>query len=345
MRVLIEGENLAGYLAKCHEALRTGIRAQFDTRIHGRGYPRHWRWPRIRSYADLVRRLCPDAPPDLLLVDCDFPNEPRFRLRGLADAGVPTAFILADWWGIAEHHHDAFTAFVEEHRVHRVLSLFPQPIQRWAGSPIAHQLVWLPPCFDPSLFNDWRQPKRFDVGFLADGTVHPNLAFYPERAEIHRRLLARRDLRYLWARHPGWNRHSTRHPLVGKNFSRAINSCRIFVTTGGIHRNPQPKIFEALASHALLMSDEPVGAAALGLIDGKTYVRISPEDVEDKIDHYLAHPEHCERIAEAGYRLALARHSCYARALDLRRLVLTDASAPRQGGALAPSPEPAPGPA
>jgi spore maturation protein CgeB len=135
----------------------------------------------------------------------------------------------------------------------------------------------------------------------------------------------------LWAAHPGWKRHGNGHPLVGRNFSRAMNSCRIFVTTGGIHRNPQPKIFEALASRTLLMSDEPVGAAALGLVDGETYVRITPGDVLDRIDHYLARPELCERIAEAGYRLAMARHSCYARALDLRRLVRRDPADPPIG--------------
>ena len=30
MRVLIEGDNLAGYFAKCHEAFRTGLRAFND---------------------------------------------------------------------------------------------------------------------------------------------------------------------------------------------------------------------------------------------------------------------------------------------------------------------------
>jgi len=322
MRVLIEGENLGDYLAKCHEALRTGIRAQFDTRLHGRGYPGQWRWRPIRTYAELVQRLFPDAPPDLLLVACEFPNNARaFRLRGLAEAKVATAFVLADWWVIDEHHHDAFTELVERNRVHLVLSLFPQPRQRWSASSIANRMAWLPPCFDPALFNDWRMPKRYDVGFLADGTANPNLAFYPERAAIHRSLLSRGDLRYLWAKHPGWRRHSVRHPLVGRNFSRAINSCRIFVTTGGIHRNAQPKMFEALASRTLLMSDEPEGAMTLGFIDGETYVRITPEDVLDKVDYYLARPELCERIAENGYRLAMSRHSCYARALDLRRLV------------------------
>ena len=269
-----------------------------------------------------MSRLFPDSPPDLLLVDANLSKNPfGFRLHGLADVGVPTAFVFSDWWGIDERHHDSFAEMVMKNRVQTVLSLFPQPQQRWAGSSIEQRIVWLPACFDPAIFNDWRMPKRYDVGFLADGTASPNIPFYPERFEIHQLLLARRDLRYLWSAHPGWCRHSNRHPLVGRNFSRAINSCRIFVTTGGIHRNPQPKIFETMASHSLLMSDEPVGAAALGLVDGDNYVQINPGNVMEKIDHYLSRPELCERIAEQGYQLAMARHSCYTRALELRRVV------------------------
>jgi hypothetical protein len=138
---------------------------------------------------------------------------------------------------------------------------------------------------------------------------------YPERFAIHQKLLGRRDLRYLWARHPGW-RDRRRHPLIGEGFSRAINSCRIFVTTSGIFRNAHAKYVEILASRSLLLADEPIGAERLGLEDGVNYVRISADDVLDKIDYYLAHPAEAELIAEAGYATAFRLHHCYRRAQE-----------------------------
>jgi spore maturation protein CgeB len=103
---------------------------------------------------------------------------------------------------------------------------------------------------------------------------------------------------------------------VGKGFSRAINSCRIFITTGGILHTAHAKYVEILASKSLLMADEPIGAERLGLKDGYNYVKISADDVMDKIDYYLGRPDEAQAIAERGYFTALQRHSCYVRAVE-----------------------------
>lgn len=315
MRILIEGENLEGYLAKCHEALRTGLRAQFDARCFGKGYDKYNMF--TKSIQKVLSRTFPDAPPDLILIYSWFPNDIKRGLlfQDLADVPIPKAITLGDYWSEAESQFDAYTEFILCNRIDFILSYFPQPLSLWQNTQIGKRLIYMPPTFDPSIFNDWGIPKTYDVGFLAAGTVDKS-DFYPERQFIHQEILKRKDLRYLWAAHPGWQRRNRPHPLVGKNFSKAINSCKIFITTGGINRNPQPKIFEALASKTLLMSDEPQSAEMLGLQDGITYVKISKSTVLDKIDYYLSHPEEAERISEAGYQLSMRRHSCYARAME-----------------------------
>lgn len=316
MRILIEGENLEHYLAKLHEAFRTGLRRTFDAKCYGEGYEGYN--PALKSYQEIVSKMFPDALPDLIIVSFKTEEDQlncRFRYTGLEELGVPVVAIVADYWRFSEKKVK-FTRNLEKSCVRFLLSYFYQPLEIWQDTPISDRFIYMPPCFDPALFKDWGMAKVYDVGFLADGMLKPS-DFYNDRYVIHQKLLKKTDIRYLWSdQHPGWQMHENPHPLVGENFSKTINSCKIFVTTGSKLHNAQPKIFEALASKVLLMSDEPVGAGLIGLRDGINYVRITPNDVISKIDYYLARPDLCDQIAEEGYQLAIRRHSCYARASD-----------------------------
>jgi hypothetical protein len=330
MRILIEGRSLKRYLAKCHEAFRTGLVRTFGARCYGPGYPRHRPRFLVPDFPSMAAHVFADgARPDLVIAQSNYHLEhPRFDYAGLKELGCETACMIGDHWSIDGERRERFCRLIAENRVSHVIAMFPGAQRQFAGTAVEALVRWWPPCVDPEIFNDWRLEKRWDVGFLAAGTAVPDLRTYPERDAIHRQLLAQRDLRYLWAAHPGWRRRILPHPLVGANFSRAINRCRIFVTTCGIHRHPQPKIVEALASRTLLMSDEPEGAAELGLVDGATYVRISAGDAVEKIRHYLARPQEAEAIAEAGYRLAIERHTCYARAIGFRQMLASRRPSP-----------------
>jgi len=319
MRILIQGRNLTQYLAKCHEALRTGLRRTYDARCFGPGYPGYRPRFLVRDFPAMVRHVFPDGvPPDLVIADSQYHlADPAFSYAGLRKLGGTRTCVIGDYWSIKGATRDRFVDIVQEEGLAAVIAYFPGARAHFADTAIAGRIAWLPPCFDPQIFNDWRVAKRWDVGFLAAGTADPMPTVYPERIAIHQQLLRQGEFSYLWAKHPGWRERRLAHALVGKGFAQAIGSCRIFITTCGVHRHPQPKLFEALASGPLVMSDEPEGAAELGLVDGRTYVRIDPSDVMDKIRHYLSHSEELLRIAAAGHALAIERHSCYARAKDL----------------------------
>ncbi len=326
MRVLIVGANESGYLAKYHEAFRTGLFALFDTRAFGEGYPGHD--PSLVSYADVIERVFPEAPPDVMIVSVDhLPPPPgsgafpyRVPLAGLEEVRIPKLFVLSDFWNVTETCPDAYLRWLERYGVALVLCYYPQPGRLFARTPLARRFAYLPPCFDPAVCKDWGAPREWDVGFLGGGVASPD-PFYPERAAIHGRLLGRPDLRYLFKQHPGWGNHDARHAYVGAGFSRTLNACRAFVTTGGRYDCPYPKYVEALASRTALFGTEPEGHEALGLVDGESYVRITPENVLERLDHWLARPDELEALAERGQRLALARHTSYARALDFLDLV------------------------
>jgi hypothetical protein len=318
MRILIQGDRLDKYLAKCHEALRTGLRALFDTRCFGRGYSGYWPASlKVRTFPQMIRHVFPECVPDLLFTqDIHLSaSELAPKYEELENVGIKKTILLADYWGISEKDPQILVDFVSDYNIDLIYSYFPQPLAIWSNTAIGNKLRYLPPCFDPRIFNNWKMPKEYDVGFLAAGTLEP-MPKYPERYKLHQQLLQQRDLKYLWAAHPGWKLHGKNSPLVGRNFSRAINSCRIFITTGGVLRNAHSKYIEALASHTLLMADEPVGAESLGLVDNINYVCISEDNVLEKVRYYLARPELCYKIAEEGYRLAMTKHNCFVRAND-----------------------------
>ncbi len=315
-RVLIEGENLSGYLAKCHEAFRTGLRATFDARCFGAGYPGFD--PDIKTYSQILKHVFPDGEPDVILLGRYEANTPAYA--GLADVAPLKGLVLSDYWVIRDERFEEFVELIERNRIDFILSYFPQPAEIWGQTSIRDRFIYFPVSFDPAIFKDWEVGKSYDVGFLADGTaVYKH--FYPERQRIHTRLLQNPRIRYLWAEHPGFKIFEEPHPLVGENFSKAMNSCRIFITTASRHQNPHAKYVESIASKTMLLADEPMGAAELRLEDGVNYVRMTEDTIFDLLDYYLAHPDLCEEIAERGYRTALQYHTCYARARDFERVM------------------------
>jgi len=334
MKLLVQGPRLDNYLAKCHEALRTGLAAIFDTRFFGKGYPGYGigRF-RCHDFPSIVKRVFSNSELDWIFTQNIQKSPWEFvpRYPGLEKIKAKKAILLADYWLLAEKNHKELSRFVEKYAIDLVFSYFPQPLEIWRETVAGPKLRYLPPTFDPQLFNDWGMPKTYDVGFLAAGTVMP-VASYPERHHIHQVLMAQKDIRYLWAPHPGWKRHGKNAPLVGKRFSLAINSCKMFITTGGIWGNANPKYFEILASRSLLLAEEPVGAEKLGLVNGVNYVKISKDDILDKIHFYLAHEDLASEIADRGFALAMTRHDCYSRAGEFLEFCLNYKASSLAGG-------------
>jgi hypothetical protein len=164
-------------------------------------------------------------------------------------------------------------------------------------------------------------PKEFDVGFIGSGVLVAD-AFYPEREAMHRSMLQQPTWRYFTRAHPGYNNvYSAEDLRVGRGFSRDINRCRGFLASGGRPQLPLARYFETLASGALVFGAEPHGATELGLVDGETYVSVTPATLQEKLAYYLSRPDEEERVRRNGYRLAMERHSCFQRAIDFFAIV------------------------
>jgi len=311
MNILIIGENWKDYIAKCHDAWQEGLRRTFCVKQYGKGFDNYSFFS--NNYRDIVKKTFRDEHIDLVILEANMHNF-TFPIRGVKDINTNKAILLCDYWSEAYSHEDKFFRFIQEYNIDYILSYFKQPVDKYQDKVkqgILKGIFWMPPTFNPEIFNDWKMEKKYDVGFLAAGTTKPNLNFYPERYNIHNQLL-NADLKYLYAKHPGWENFKKEHDLIGKNFSAKINSCKIFVTTGGIYNNFQPKYMEILASKSCLFATEPYDVESTGLIDGVNYVKITPDNVIGKIFELLDNPNEIERIANNGYNLAVEKYSCIA---------------------------------
>ena len=322
MKILIEGKNLENYYAKEHESFKNGLKALFDARCYGEGYPGYDE--NIRTFTQMKEAIFPNEDIQLLILFGALnPHhiEDGFAYEGLSELKCKKAILLNDFWSEAEAHREAYFRFVEENNIDYVISLFRAPFHMWEGTPIHDRLIFRPTCIDPKIFNDWGC-KKYDVGNLNAG-IFGGDKFYPERAAFHNKLLEMDDISYFYAKHPGSGMHAPETPLIGKNFSIAINQCKIFVTSGNlIYRNFACKHAEIMASNSLMMSNEPMDAEMLGLIDGVNYVTIDETNIQDKIRYYLAHEDERLRIAQRGYALVMERYTSFAVAAYVYRQIL-----------------------
>ncbi len=320
MKILVVGTNCEEYLAKTHEAFRVGLQRTLGATLFGKGYPSHV--DGLTSFQEVTRQAAGTDGPDVLITYVTHAQTLEgmtFDYEGIEALDALVFVPMSDFWNMTDHFRDDLPKWLEANDLY-ALSYYPNLPEMYAESEFAHRFVTTLPTFDPVLFNDWGIRPTFDVGLVGSGVLDYD-PFYPERWSIRQQLNRRPDLHCLWKPHPGWGDHPLDHPQVGAGFSRLIQSCRFFICSGGKYDLPLARYFETMASRTVLMGIEPVGAEEMGLVDGQTYIKITPENVLDKIDYYLARPELCERIAEAGYWTAMRRHSCFSRALDFLEVV------------------------
>lgn len=315
MKILIEGSNLENYFARVHEACKTGLKALFDARCYGEGYPLYD--PQITSFVDMKETMFGSEDIDLiLLTGCwDISDlASGFKYRDLDKLNCKKAIRLYDFWKEADCQKEIYNQFIIENHIDYILPYFRAPFYLWKDLEIYDRLVWYPPCFDPHIFNDWGYEKIWDVGNLNAGSLNKG-AFYPERYNIHQKLLEMKSIKYFYTKHPGTGILPADTPLIGKSFSEAINRCKIFITTGNLqYRNFAPKYVEAMASKTCLFANEPMDAELIGLVDGYNYVKIDENNVQSKVEYYLSHEDERRKIATEGYKLVFEKYNCYAQA-------------------------------
>jgi len=226
---------------------------------------------------------------------------------------------------IADMHHfpDGFWNWLNDLDVELLFFAYPQGTRReYELIRPRRKAVWLPWSVDPEYY--YPHEKEYDVSVLG---VHGRP--YPLRSDINKHIedfCKLNNLNLLKTPRPihgispttpvgsalkmSIRAYGDTGPvLVGDRYTEAMGKSRIVLTGTSIHKYPVKRIFQALASGCVLMTDAPRGSSRLGLVDGENYLRINVVNWRERLHWILNHRDKMRDIQEAGRQLVLERHT------------------------------------
>ncbi len=323
MRILVSGHHnphfvtITEYIERAVRSLGHRL-VVFEDRRHlipGR-LRRRWALLQRISVATINRalvRLVERTRPDLVLVTGGH-RITRHALEALCRRGIPVVLWTTD-------PPKPSAGLPQTARFyHAVFCQGSEAVQLLRAQGIA-ALHWLPMACDPEI----HRPAVLDEE-TARGLSSPVVfvgSFYPHRAELLRRV-AHCGLS-IWG--PGWSRLAVGDPLracvrgagIGPaHWVRIYSAAKVVLS---IHYRSEderipvyqasPRVFEALACGAFLLTDRQPDVLAL-FQDGVHLAAFSDgQDLKRQILHYLDRPAERRRIAATGRREVL-RHHTYA---------------------------------
>ena len=227
---------------------------------------------------------------------------------------------------VSDMHHftDKFWKWLNELDVDLLFFAYPQNLVTNGYDRIKPQgkAVWLPWSVDPEYY--YPRKREYDVAVLGScGTPYP-LRLSINHAIVN--LCIKNKWKLLKTPRPlyGISPHTPvgsaekmsikaysekDHILVGDRYAEAMGKSNVILTGTSIYRYPVKRIFEALSSGCVLMTNDPNGSDALGLRDGVNYIRINESNWSKKLKWVLENESEMRKIQDAGRKLALEKHT------------------------------------
>jgi hypothetical protein len=189
-----------------------------------------------------------------------------------------------------------------------VIFVLGEPSMGEAIPAFADQIIHVPWFIDPDIFKDYGEGKTIPIGMFGSFEAPPYA--YPWRASIKKPLLD--NFPALYFRHPGYNPELQKdNPLMiyGSAYARTLSSCLIAPSHGGFTDIVVSKLIEIPACRTLLITQDGPGVREHGFKNGDNCIFSDPEDIVDHIKALFADRPLLDRISDAGYTFAHARHT------------------------------------
>ena len=177
------------------------------------------------------------------------------------------------------------------------------------------QIYQMPFAANKTIFKDYHLPKTIDVGFSGNMFTTPVYKdtgimgnyFQNIRERIHNELQGApyKDLETWWNTNTG-------SFLYGRDYSKLINSTKIWLNTPSAADIVGTRFYEVIASNTLLFCREcPWAYKSIGLIDGETCVTFKSDlsDFQEKLFYYLDSTLERQKIVENAYELFINNHT------------------------------------
>ncbi len=161
-----------------------------------------------------------------------------------------------------------------------------------------NNVFWLPLACDPDIHGKVEKDKKWEVGFV--GTI-PEVK--NRRKDLLEKIGSRFNLKCDRKFMDEMAEHYSQSKIV---FNNAINS------------DLNMRVFEAMCSGSLLVTDHARGSGLEGIFEDKKHlVFYEDETIEDQISYYLTNENERQLIAEQGRQEVLNNHTYLHRANDL----------------------------
>jgi spore maturation protein CgeB len=266
------------------------------------------RWDMQRLNRNLVNLVMKEKPEACVIVGGD--NILPWAVQQIKDMGIPIGL----WTTDVPINFDIILE--SAHFYSRLFCAGSEAVDLFHAHGLSN-VTWLPFGCDPNyhrpleLSVEEREKYARDVIFVG--------SHYENRAKL---LEAVSDYNIgVWG--PYWSKLVQGSPLKGKAASikmnydqwvKIFNACKINLV---IHYNDgkipchqaSPKLFEAMACKSFVLTDRQKDVQAL-FKDKEHLVYFKDiADLREKMDYYLKHDDERMRIAEAGYKEVIARHT------------------------------------
>ena len=152
---------------------------------------------------------------------------------------------------------------------------------------------------DSGLFKDYQQKKEFCVGMFGAGYV--NSGFYPWRTEVTAKVMGSFPTVFFPSLQSRLSSCENYPRITGEDYVKMVNRCQFGLACGTAARTVLAKHFEIPACHSCLLTEDTPFLRAHGFVDGENCVCVTPENVLEKIEHYLVNYEELQRITDNGY--------------------------------------------
>ena len=251
------------------------------------------------------------------LVNPKFANEFDFIM-----IDAPFAFLDEDWEKIKtkkgvliEDQHGDILEYSKRYMAERFDVFFTRynNILKQHSWLKDQNIKWLPHGFDPDVFKDYRNYKKWDC--LMVGRIQPKI--YPLRWKAHQQI-SNSNIVYNKVERPEENVPKQMRRPVHREYAEMINCSKITFTCSSVFKYPVMKYFEIPACNSALFADYNREIGDLGFEPNRTMVDLTGfKDIRVLVKSWLNSPKMLEELSQNGYDLIHERHTAEKRAEQL----------------------------
>jgi len=171
-------------------------------------------------------------------------------------------------------------------------------------------IKWLPHSFDPEVFKDYREYKKWDC--LMVGRTQPKI--YPLRWKAHEQM-SNSDVAYNRVERPEENVPEQMRWPIHKEYAQLINCSKISFTCTSVFKYPVMKFFEIPACNSSLFADYNKEIGDLGFEPNRNMVDLNGVgDITLLVKSWLKSPKMLKELSQNGYELVHEQHTAKKRA-------------------------------